>query len=208
MGNGNSIRSAGASREWQPRPSNPSWGTGTAWRSGWSAVAELPTPHGERELRPLHIGGPTMGFQPLMGNGNRRYLGLSMVSRILSSNPSWGTGTRSSGRRAGRWQRPSNPSWGTGTCCWATAGLSPDLPTPHGERELPVIPATWEVRGFQPLMGNGNLDVPCRQLPLNRFQPLMGNGNKVYSAARNSRFTALFQPLMGNGNRKYEPLPR
>ena len=115
MGNGNPgyQKSIGPSCQ----SSNPSWGTGTGiFAQIVEAVRRLPTPHGERELGNFLPPGATLtGFQPLMGNGNRRRHRHGHRPYYIASNPSWGTGTN------------------LAPCSQLTLIT---LPTPHGEREL------------------------------------------------------------------------
>ena len=71
-----------------------------------------------------------------------------------------------------------------------------NLPTPHGERELPP----WELTDdFQPLMGNGNADsVPAGDTAAGTSNPSWGTGT-LNCWVLNS-LLIVFQPLMGNGN--------
>ena len=106
-------------------------------RSNGRTLADLLTPHGEREHGEIVVA----------------------HRRRVAPNPSWGTGTR--GRHPDRLPGPSpNPSWGTGTL-QRLDRIQADalLLTPHGERERACASAGRRspVRSPNPSWGTGTV---------------------------------------------------
>jgi len=79
------------------------------------------------------------------------------------------------------------------------------LPTPHGERELPP-PVTGETAAliFQPLMGNGNEQICSAQIHHRQLPTPHGEREPVVVLAYYV-YKYDFQPLMGNGNLQDRP---
>ena len=141
-------------------------------------VHYLPTPHGERELSDAMVWGTKLPtFQPLMGNGNHSR-GTAQWHRSPTSNPSWGTGTASA-HNAMETGIVFQPLMGNGNDGMRRIARERDeLPTPHGERErrCPHSAGT-RTRSSNPSWGTGTRGLPVVRPWLPTFQPLMGNGN-------------------------------